>query len=340
MHIVNGDNAAQALSHTLHIPPQKFLICRDVLSCGPLTTFNDMTSWSNFRQKYWADMYQEHGFGTIDTVNEMPRNFYHHLDDLHTADQITLWMGCSLSDHLLMLFTIKLFNHYGLNFNKLTIRHYHKIPKKNITIIGIGVLSPEQLHALKPTPFTLTEEQITTCLGAWDAITAQTPNMLMHILNTPPSTLPLLHKALQNLFYRYPNSTHGLSRFDEIILQATQKHSPNTARIIGYTLGYDMHLDDDNIHALDTVGDIYLLHRLKNLANPHLPSPLISLNIMNASLQETKTTLTPFGLKALTGKHNVIHTNGINDWVAGVQLNSTTGKIYVRQGNTLVLSTL
>ena len=341
LHIQNGDCAAGSFKQAFLLPKEEILVFRDVLSCGHLPVFNGLDSWVKYRRDYWSKMYAEHGFGSVEEVEKAPHDFYNDFDELKKADEVSLWMGCALSDHLLMVFMVKLFDHYGLDFSKLTIRQYLKIEKGNITIVGLGMLHPDQIEALKPEAFTLNEEQIAFCLNVWEAVTAKTPDALLQILKQQDSSLSLLNKALQNFLYRYPDSKNGLSRFDEIILNAAKKSAPNTARIIGYSLGYDMHLDDeDNIHALDTVGDIYLFNRLKNMAKSHLNKPLLSLNVMNESLRETKTEITEFGLKVLEGKHNVVQVNGINDWVGGVHLNASIGETWFRQDNELILKNI
>lgn len=338
MHIINGDSAAGSLKQAFRIPKEEILVFRDVLSCGGLTAYSDMDSWSKYRWAYWTQVCAKQGFRAMDDIHEAPRDFYKDFDDLNSADVLTLWMGCALSDHLLMVFVVKLFDHYGLDFRRLLIRQYLRFGKRNSTVVGIGILSPEQIKKQKPEAFTLDKTRISFCLEVWEAITASTPEKLMRILSRKETCLPLLNKALTNFLYRYPNISNGLSRFDEIILNAAKKYSPNTARAIGETLGHDMCLGEDNIHELDTVGDIYLFNRLKNMAKNHLNKPLLSLSIMDASLRDTTVEVTDFGLEVLDGKHNVVQVNGIDDWVAGVHLDASTGETWFRQGDELVLN--
>ncbi len=336
MHIINGDSAAGSFRQAFHIPKEEILVFRDVLSCGGLAGFKDTDSWSKYRRDYWTQVCAEQGFGAIDDMHKAPRDLYNNLADLKSAD-VTLWMGCALSDQLLLVFVVKLFDHLGLDFGTLSIRQYRTFDKRNLTVVGVGILSPGQIKKLKPEAFTLDENQISFCLEVWEAVTAAAPEGLMRILDRRETCLPLLHKALTNFLYRYPDIANGLSRFDEIILNAAKKHAPNTARVIGYALGYDLFLNEDNIHELDAVGDIYLFYRLKNMAKNHLNKPLLSLNMMDASLRNTTVEVTDFGLEVLDGKHNVVRVNGIDDWVAGVRLDASTGKAWFRNGGELVL---
>ncbi len=338
MNIINGDSAAGSFKQAFHIPAEEILVFRDVLSCGALLPLVNIKYWVRQRRDFWKNMYAEHGFGSVDEVEKAPYDFYNDFDSLLSTKDVTLWLGCSLSDQLLLVLTVKFFAQYGLDFDKLNICQYVQFDKRYLTVIGLGMLSPEQIIAYKPNPTRLNQKQITFCLDVWNIITATEPDELVSVLKLENPALPLLHKALQNLFYRFPDITNGLSRFDDVILKAAKRNAPNTARIIGYALGHDMSLEDDgNIHALDTVGDIYLFNRLKNMAKPTLENPLLSLNVMDGGFRETKTEVTEFGLEVLEGKHNVADVNGIDDWVCGVHLDSTAGKIWFRKNNELVL---
>lgn len=158
----------------------------------------------------------------------------------------------------------------------------------------------------------------------------------MNILKRDSVSLPLLQRALWNFFYRHPDFSSGLSRFDTIILHSVKKHAPNAARCLGYTLGHDMHVEcKNNIHELDCVGDIYLFARLKNMARPNLKRPLLSLNTMKANLRETTVEITELGLDVLNGKGNAIDVNGINDEIAGVVLRPNR-PIWFRKENELI----
>jgi hypothetical protein len=52
-------------------------------------------------------------------------------------------------------------------------------------------------------------------------------------------------------------------------------------------------------------------------------------------LRETKVRLTQYGEAVLAGKGNAVEWNGIDDWVAGVHLNSRNGRVWFRREQTL-----
>lgn len=341
MHILNGDSAAGAFKQTFRVSTEDILVFRDVLSCGGLTEFSDMKSWAQFRRSYWGEMFLKHGFGSIEEIEKAPRDFYNDFDELKGATDVNLWLGVSLSDHLLLVYIVTLFTHYGLDVDKLKIYQYEKINDNRMIVIGLGMLNPEQIAAYKPDAITLSQTQIKYCLDVWEALVSETPDKLIQILRQEALELPLLHQALKSLFYRFPDSERGLSHFDHIILEAAKKIPSNTARIIGAVLAHSMRSGcEESIHTLDTVGDIYLFNRLKNMAGKSLKKPLLSLNVMDDNLRNTKTEITEFGLKVLAGEYNAVQANGIEDWVAGIHLDSSKGEAWFRQGDKLMLESI
>lgn len=338
MHIVNGDSAAGSFKQAFHIPVQELLIFRDVLSCGRLREYIDIEGWAKYRRDYWSTIYVKCELGSIDDITKAPNDFYNDFDIKRTK-KVNLWIGCALSDQLLLVFLVKLFEVHGLDFSKLIVHQYVYMDDQSSTIAGLGMLSPEQIEAQKPEPLTFDSTQIDFCLDVWAAVTANNPEALVQILKSKQASLPLLSNALKSLLYRFPKLSSGLSYFDEVILKAAKDHGPNTARIIGHTLAHDM-WPNKYPHALDLTGDTYLFARLKNMADANLKNPLLLLNTMNASLRETTTEITGFGLEVLEGKYNVVDVNGIDDWVGGIHLNTSRESVWFRNGDELVLQAI
>ena len=342
VHIVNGDSAAGSFKQAFNTPDETLLIFRDVLSCGPLKPLGELNSWMLnswivTRNNYWAQIGADNGIDSIDDIINAPNDFYRCTEQLKNSKAISLWIGCSLSDHLLLVFIIKIVKQFGLDFSKLSIRQYHRLEKNNEVIIGLGMLSPDKLKLFEPDPIILTKEQIQFCLNTWDALTATTPTTFIELMQNKTNCLPLLYQALENIVYRYPKASNGLSYFDEVILKCAKEHSPQAARVIGHVLAYDMPAAGKfNIHWLDSVGDWFLFSRLKKLAKNNITKPLLSLNSMDNQLKDTCVEITDFGLETLEGKHNAVQINGIDDWVCGVHLDSATNNIWYREGREIV----
>jgi hypothetical protein len=334
IHIVNGDSAAGCFKKAFSPAPDEILIFRDVLSCGPLKAFSDMESWMDYREKFWNGICIDE----LGSFYEWSRDFYGNVLALQSVDEVSLWLGTALSDQLMLVFVVKMFQHYDLDYSTIQVFQYTKLENQDLSALGLGLLNPESIKRLCPKPSQLTQQQVRFCLDVWLAITDSTPKALLNLLERNETCLPLLSRALKILCYRYPDRETGLSRFDENILRISNEKGPNAASVVGHVIAYDYHLTGfASIYELDVVGDVYLYSRLQSMASPKLNAPLLKLNKIHQEVLETTVTLTEFGLQVLAGKANAIDINGIDDWVCGVHLNSTDNNVWLRDNSHLYL---
>lgn len=329
MNILHGDSAAGSFKQAFKANQDEFIVFNDVLSCGPLRKYADIESWKSFREEFWNNL--DH-VSTKDRLSysTLEKDFYSRFEDVKSADDYRLWIGTGLSDQLFLAFVINLIDFHGLDFQKLLVYQFERISDKRSEVQGLGLLDPEQIRH-HPSPYKLNEKQLKQSKFAWEAVTENSPENYLSFLNTNEDCcMPVLKRAMASLFYRYPKVGNGLSYWDETLLKNTEKHGPRTAKIIGYTL-------TDCIEGLDLVGEFYLFGRLNNLGHPSLNKQLIKMNALDFPMRKTETTISPYGIKALAGKINVIEENGIDDWVCGVHLDSLSDNVWVRNKDGLIL---
>jgi hypothetical protein len=80
----------------------------------------------------------------------------------------------------------------------------------------------------------------------------------------------------------------------------------------------------------DMVGEYYLFSRLHRLADTRLQAPLVALSGDPTSMRGCEVSLTDIGRAVFDGYENFVRLNG-DDWVLGVHLDSTAGKVWYRQ---------
>jgi hypothetical protein len=321
MNILHGDSAGGSFKQAFKTHQEEIIVFHDVLSCGPLIKYADIKSWRESRENYWNNIERDNAIANL-SYNILERDFYAKFRYLKDANEYRLWIGTGLSDQLLLAFLVNLIDFHGFDFRRLLIYQFERVAEKNFEVQGLGLLHPDQIRR-HPSPYKLSEKQFELTKLAWDAVTDSNPEKYLLYVNAEQDSMPLLKRAMSYLFYRYPKSHNGLSYWDETLLKYSEKHGPNTAKILGYTL-------TDCINGLDIVGDFYLFSRLKNLGCSDLTKPLIKTNAMDLPLRYTKTTILPDGKKALSGQINIIKENGIDDWVGGVHLDSLTKNVWVR----------
>src|SRR5437870_4670303 len=102
------------------------------------------------------------------------------------------------------------------------------------------------------------------------------------------------------------------------LLNHSQAHGPKVASVIAHTM-------TSNAEHLDPVGDLYLLARLRGLADSHLPHPALELTGDLSCIRGCEVRVTVTGEDVLSGRRNFVELNGVDDWVGGVHLDSGTG---------------
>ena len=84
------------------------------------------------------------------------------------------------------------------------------------------------------------------------------------------------------------------------------------------------------------MGDAQLFAWLKGFGEPSLPQPLVSLTGNQADMRETEVHLTDIGERVLAGELNSVRLNGIDDWVAGIHLESTADRVWFQRNGIIV----
>lgn len=125
---------------------------------------------------------------------------------------------------------------------------------------------------------------------------------------------------------RFPDVRTGLAHWDFRLLTHVSKHGPSTARVIGHTM-------TENWNDADLVGDYYLFGRMLRMGAHNLPMPLPELKGEKSDMRTTEVQITPFGLDVLEGRTSNFPANPVEEWAAGVQLSSSRGPLWFRDGD-------
>lgn len=337
LRIFNGDAAAGGFRQAFgEEESADVLVCRDVLTCGPIRKFTSMEEWRTGREAFWREVLGDTdvpagGENTDMSFVDRWRDLYGDTDELGTAERIEVWIGCALSDQILLAFVAFLMDFYGIDRDRLSVVQMRECDGRAIR--GIGELHPEQIEA-HPPPQKLSEDRFAYCHDVWRAVTAETPDLLIAELSRENAPLPLMHGALQALEFRYPDSINGLSLWDETMIDLVGERGRKAARIVGGAMTAET--DGGQALSLDVVGDLYLYYRLRNLARPTFARPLARASSLDAPMRFAEYELTEFGALVRIGECNAIFANGIDDWVCGVHLSSEADNVWVRQDGAIV----
>jgi hypothetical protein len=323
IHIVAGPSAAACLREGLALTRDQMLIHYDLLSCGPLRSLESLEDWRNLRQGYLQSLDSEdQSFRFADKA----RDVLTHCEELRQARTITLWLGTGLAEQLMLVWVVALLHRLGISADTCRVIQYNL--DRAYEVVAVGVLDPPQFKE-HPEPVVLDDASVREATAAWEAVTASEPDALLTFLSDQRGSLPFLQRSLISLLYHYPDLSTGLNAWEYQLLQYTRAQGPKATRVVGYTMVHDVEFPE-------WMGDTYLFQRLHRLADTTLPKPLLTLSGDTTRLRETDVRLTQHGEAVLAGKGNAVDWNGIDDWVAGVHLNSRNGRVWFRKERTLV----
>jgi len=323
MHIVNGDSAAGLLQTAFGLSPDQLVVSRDVLSCGPIEPFVDLSQWRTGRWSFWRQVCAECAvdFAAI----ELTRDLYEVWSEMDGQTECVVWLGEGLSDQLMLAFLVQLFDLKQWDLPRLLLCQFQQAatqPKAQ-PVVGIPLLRPEQVNQHPPF-LPLDEAQAKTARRCWQAYSATSPEAYLTWLDAESAALPLMRTAMSVLRFRYPDADSGLSQWDQLLLQAVNQAGPQAHQVIGACMAQEH-------SSLDPVGDLYLFHRLQRLGHSNLKAPLVRLRPGNQSMRETNVELTDAGHQVLDGEVSHLTLNGCDDHIGGVHLNKDTGQLWLRE---------
>jgi hypothetical protein len=328
LHIAPGWSAAGLLRRAFGFDANAMLVNDDYLSCGPLPRLASVAEWQAVRAAYRRELLTDDALDAPDVDLTPDLRVLSHLDGLSAAERVTLWVGVGLTEQLLLAWTVELYSLLQLPLDRLRVIQFERDPTDRYDIEKLGILPPDALRQ-HPAAVALDAARTADLRAGWRAATASDPQALIDYLEQPPNQPNRLHACLPALLQRYPDIRSGLSRWDAALLSHVAKHGPKAVRIIGHTLGKGMDLGD-------WVGDDYLLARLRRLGAASLAHPAVAISGPSTRMRDTRVALTDVGREILAGSANFVALNGIDDWVGGVHLDSTQGRVWFRRDGALV----
>ena len=294
----------------------------DCLSCGPLPSATSLSEWANIRHAFWERI--DPTFASKpddeDDVRPVPEDTLPDFERLHDAERITVWLGSGLDDQLLLPWLAWILPFGGISLDLIEVIQFPEAPRTN----SLAALTPLQLRH-HPAPYRLTPLARGVLEQAWHALTASTPVELRDFLRQRPEPSPL-RNAIARLARWYPRVDTGLGQWDQRLLANTGREGPRASHIVAHTLV--------SANEPDPIGDFWLYWRLRRLAASR--HPLVILEGDEQQWGGLVASLTQAGKEVLSGAANAVHLNGIDDWVAGVHLDSAAGTVWFARGDEII----
>jgi hypothetical protein len=322
VNLILGDSAGGTFRVTFG-RDEILLVDPDVLSCGPTPRRSDLDAWRVLRGKYWTDlvpgMFEYSETWTNDVLDNVPR--------LGDADRVCIWAATGLTEQLFIASVCNLISIASVPLDRVELVQFDSLPNRRARVIGMGELNEAKLRN-HPNPIPLAQGVFANYLAAWDALTSPDPRAVECFAEKHASAGKWLKDAMRLMLRRFPDVRTGLVHWDFRLLAHVREQGPSAARVIGYTM-------TENWDDADLVGDYYLFGRLLRMGAKNLPMPLLELGGDKSNMRTTEVQITPFGLDVLEGRASNFPANPIEEWAAGVQLSSSAGSLWFRDGDRL-----
>jgi hypothetical protein len=322
VHIVCGDSAAGSLKLAQVCDPEAILVQHDVLSCGPLQPFASLEEWRRVRQHFWLQMCEREV--SCDGSHDLLDN----AQKLRDAKGLVVWVGAGLSDQLLLPSTLRIAELAGAVQPALWTVEYTRVPGLRREVAGIGELAPHNFVE-HPEPRLISEQGVAELRRIWTALSADDPGLLLEYLVERHVEFPVFRRSLRGMLARFPDLRTGLSDWDAELLRSSIKAGPDSSSIVAQTIisGRDW---------LDPVGDTFLFWRLRRLGDQKLARPPLLVRGELPPGRRFKVEVTSAAIEILAGRQNFVHLNGIDEWIAGVHLQSSLNRSWFRRGDELI----
>lgn len=324
VHVINGDSAAETLKHAINLSA-RLIVSRDILSCGPIRSFEDLQTWKDARVGFWR-----HVVAHDRQVDLRPaqNGIWENQDRLTAAPRIYAWTATGNTDQLFVAFLLELLDRLGSDPGRVELVEYFQLPPAGRKIVQTGEMDANQMR-MHPAPRQLSMDEWMAYRNAWRTLTSSDPAGVHSFDADNPQAPPHLRQAVRHLLRRYPDRATGLDFWDRALLGNVRERGPRAARVIGYTMGE--HFDEG-----DLIGDLYFFWRLLSMASPSLPRPLLTLSGDGHGIQTANFELTPFGAEVCSGNASAWPVNPIDYWAGGVHVSSAEGNLWFYEDGRLV----
>ena len=322
LNITNGDCAADTLRDVVdgHVETAK-----DVLHEGPCPPLEG-DAWYEVRARFLSGndtvRYQaiKTGLGQADeTIAAACRR----------GNGIVLWFEHDLFDQLAIIRVLDLIGrthldgrNSGGDWSLVCIGAFPGIDR----FIGLGQLTANQLATLIGTGVPVIAGHLTLARDAWGAFRAPDPTALVDLARQLDAArvassegapvLPFLADALLRFFAEYPSVANGLSRTEQLALQAL---------LAGQSAAGALFADTQSEEERPFMGDSTFFDILQRLATARVPLVSVADGAGDPGFHARLVTITAAGRDVLAGRADHVRLNGIDIWRGGVHLTGSDG---------------
>lgn len=308
LHVAIGRGAAVSLREAFAFAENELAVIDDCFGIGPISLYNDPQEFLRWRRSIEAE---------VD----------HPLDKLRTNGTVVVWAEAAAIEQLALCWLAHTWLCLG-------VRPRVRVSSYGGMVCGLSVLFAGELPARvmqkgKPLVVTWDEAQWSEAKSVWQSYAAGAiASLNAYAASEQTAALPALRRAIAALMHRFPAAESGLGYWDHALLRAFE-HEPVVAKAIArcwMALGGE---------AVDSMGEIELLQRIRRLSNPDAPQRLLAVSRATRDDLRAHAELTDAAFAVLAGRLNAVDAVGLDEWVGGYHLTPET--CVFQRGGRLVL---
>ncbi|HEY9707641.1 MAG TPA: DUF1835 domain-containing protein, partial [Oculatellaceae cyanobacterium] len=183
-----------------------FLEFADPYCQGPVPSDSDLSQFLHARAAFISEAY---GITLNDARNRLERE-YSQLHSSHQYERVVLWFEHDSYDQLILARVLHHFwkiQSFPKRLELICINSFPGIER----FVGLGQLSSEALRTLWQRRRPITRQDLQLGHRVWEALTADSPEALIQIVNAPTPGIPPMARALRRHLQELPWVNNGLS---------------------------------------------------------------------------------------------------------------------------------
>ena len=308
LHIHNGDSTA-GTAKKANLPGEH-IAWREAMVCGPTPPNLTETEFIALRANHLAEDYDVPAEKCAADLREL----HQALANSVTHDEVVLWFEHDLFCQVHLVYLLHWFAQKELGKTRLSLISIDQFPGIK-TFHGLGQLNEAQLESLWPARQEITAEQLEVGAKAWASYSSSNPKDLTSLLETDVSALPFLREALKKHLQRFPSTTNGLGRIENIGVELVSAGYPQFKSL------FPAFMRREPIYGF---GDTQFYLAMRRLATA--PVPVLRQKDDGNSVKDPARMLlssfeiTKGGEAIISGKEDFVLRNGIDMWLGGVHL--------------------
>ena len=285
-----------------------FLEFTDPYCQGPVPLDTDKSQFLNTRATFISQAY---GITFKDARSRLERE-YSQLYRSHEYERVVLWFEHDSYDQLILA---RILHHIWKNqsfpqrLELICIDSFPGIQR----FVGLGQLSSEALRLLWERRRPITRDRLELGHQVWQALSAESPQGLMQIVNTQTPELPSMARALRRHLQELPWIDNGLSLTQQLTLEILKDFKAIAADKLFATLVLEK-------EPLPYLGDTMYWHMLSEMLQSNYPPLEITMESIEQPWPKRVLQLTETGQALVRKQLNWWKIGNSDRWVGGIHL--------------------